>query len=60
MVRIVTASMLAVALGACGGASTRAEMPDVASTDRSADELGLPDVEAPEAEPAPDASEGAQ
>ncbi len=37
----------ALALCACGGASTRAAMPDVAATDRSADDLGLAPLEEP-------------
>ena len=39
----VLASVMALALGACGGASSgeRAAMPDVAATDRSADDMGL-------------------
>ncbi|MBX7191347.1 MAG: hypothetical protein K1X94_04790 [Sandaracinaceae bacterium] len=32
-------------LTACGGTPQRAPMPDVASTDQSADDMGLPAVE---------------
>ena len=34
-----------VALTACGGAPQRAAMPDVTSTDQSADDMGLPTAE---------------
>lgn len=48
---------LVLVAAACGGASGRAAWPDVASTDRSADDMGLPtvqeDAEEPEASPAP-------
>ncbi len=35
-------ALLAALAGACGGPARYAPMPDVARTDRSADELGLP------------------
>lgn len=37
---LVTFAVLA--LSACGGTPQRAAMPDVASTDQSADDMGLP------------------
>ena len=42
---ISLAALLALAATACGGVSGRAAWPDVASTDRSADDLGLPTAE---------------
>ena len=49
---LVVAALLAVlallALPACGGTPQRAAMPDVASTDQSADDMGLPAVTPPE------------
>lgn len=43
-ITITLAALLALAATACGGVSGRAAWPDVASTDRSADDLGLPSV----------------
>lgn len=40
--RLRALAAAALLLGACGGAPAFAPMPDVARTDRSADELGLP------------------
>jgi hypothetical protein len=42
--------VLSAGLSACGGSSARAAWPDVASTDRSAEELGLPIAEEPSSE----------
>lgn len=41
---------LLLAVSACGGTARRAAMPDVASTDASADQLGLPAVRGEESE----------
>jgi hypothetical protein len=51
----ITTSALLV-LSACGGTPQRAAMPDVASTDQSADDMGLPaaaPTDSDAAEPAP-------
>jgi hypothetical protein len=39
------ATFALLALSACGGAPQRAAMPDVTSTDQSADDMGLPSAE---------------
>jgi hypothetical protein len=39
------ATFALLALSACGGTPQRAAMPDVTSTDQSADDMGLPTAE---------------
>lgn len=48
--------LLALALSACGGTPQRAAMPDVTSTDQSADDMGLPSAEATPESSAPSES----
>lgn len=55
-ISITLAAMLTLTAPACGGASGRAAWPDVASTDRTADDMGLPNVQQDDEGPA---SEGA-
>ncbi len=54
-ITITLAATLALAASACGGANGRAAWPDVASTDRSADDMGLPSVQSEDEAPASEA-----
>lgn len=51
---------ISVLLAGCGGSSARAAWPDVAATDRTADELGLASEDSSDAEMAPAGSESSE
>ena len=53
------AALALLALPACGGTPQRAAMPDVASTDQSADDMGLPSAETPQEPSAASADDAA-